>query len=95
MTSGGGTQGFHQLAAIGLVADEACARQRLYFMCEYRVAVPVEAPEEINEPLLEGLVQNDAGAPFRQPMPGLDPRQPDRDRAVKASFINPIWQQPC
>ena len=95
MTSGGGAQGFHQLAAIGLVADEVCARQRLYFMCEYRVAVPVQAPEEINEPLLEWLVQNDAGAPFRQPTAGLDPRQPDRDRAVEASFVNPIWQQPC
>src|SRR6516225_3356484 len=95
MSSRGSKQGFHQFLAIGFVADEVWARQRLYSLREHRIIVPVEAPEEINELLLNRLVQNDSGAPFRQPMARLDARQPNWDGAVQTSLVNPIWQQPC
>src|SRR6516225_2957378 len=64
-------------------------------MDKCRITITVEAPEEMNELLLERLVQNDAGGAFRQPTARLDSRERDRDRAVEASFVDPIWQQPC
>src|SRR5262249_62363600 len=63
-------------------------------MDKCRINITVEAPEEMNELLLERLVQNDAGGAFRQPTARLDSCERDRDRAVEASFVEPIGQQP-